>query len=138
MKVNINQLIMALESMADWNPDDFFLDKTTGEILSAKVLSNYNPERLAEIDIDQHNFISIRPLDPHESWQIMEDFLVTLEAGDEKESLEKAMLEGQPFISFKNALGNVPHIRRQWFEFHRKRMDTIAKKWLAEHSIFIG
>ena len=138
MKVNINQLIMALESLAEWNSDEFFLDKKTGEILSAKVLSNYDPDRLGEIETEADKFIAIKPMEPHESWQIMEDFLDTLERGEEKETLEKAMLEGQPFVSFKNALAKVPHIRRQWFEFHRNRMNIIAKKWLAEHSIFIG
>jgi hypothetical protein len=82
---------------------------------------------------DPDLFLPIRPMEPHESFQIMEDFVDELPEGEGCRALARALRLPRPFRSFKDTLTDFPDFRERWFKFHHGRMLQAAQEWLLEH-----
>ncbi len=86
-KVNLNDLVVALESWANRNFDEFYFDKHTGDILSADGLASRNRVKLAEVEGNPHRFLLIKPLPPQDITLMIDDFLDTLKNAECKQLL---------------------------------------------------
>lgn len=134
IKVDIEELIMALESQAEFG--EFFLDKESGEII---LISDYADDdadtKRQELDEQPDRFLYIEPIPSHTGWDIMEDFVRTVKNHDAQATLERARSGRKPFRSFKDELLRFSDIREQWFAYHTGRMTEIARDWLEENEV---
>jgi hypothetical protein len=79
-------------------------------------------------------YITIPPVDSHEAYEDMADFIVTVTNRRIRERLAEAIAGQHPFRRFKDALLNYPQERERWFAFSAERQRQRALDWLE----FIG
>jgi hypothetical protein len=134
IKVDIEELIMALESQAEFG--EFFLDKESGEII---LISNYTDDNAdvqrERLENEPDRFLYIQPIASRIGWDIMNDFMHTVSTVQVQEALARALNGRKPFRSFKEELLQFPDIREQWFAYHAARMTELARHWLEENDI---
>ncbi len=134
MRINIDDLIIALE--ASDGEGEWQLDLTDGAVVPLYGdLTDYEPELADAIVNEPERFLPIDPIGSREAFRIMEDFVETLPAGAPADRLAFALGQRRPFRRFKDELFEWPHIREQWFRFHRARMCELAQAWLADNEL---
>jgi hypothetical protein len=75
-------------------------------------------------------FITVPPVDSHEAYEDMADFITTVANGRTREHLSKAIAGKHPFRRFKDALYNYPQERERWFAFSAERQRQRVLDWL--------
>lgn len=70
------------------------------------------------------NYLTFEPLESHESFQIMEEFVENLEDKKLKGELFNALKQRKPFANFKFIIDNSRY-RQDWFDF--------KKQWMENH-----
>lgn len=136
VKVDLDKLIWALESWANRDFDEFYLDKESGDVLSADVLASKDPVRFKEVERSPDRFVLIKPLAGHDISALIDDFLDTLGDSEMKDCLlEETMLQSGTLADFKAALSESPETETKWKEFHKREMEQTAKSWLKEHNV---
>jgi len=136
IKIDAGMLADALEDNSGTH--DWYLDTQTGEIvMCADEFSRdeWNKDDAERIEGEPERFLCIEPLEPHESFGAMEDFLAELEDGEPKKTLINSLNWRHPFRAFKDTLCSYPDLREQWFEFHDLWMLEKAKEWIEEEQI---
>jgi hypothetical protein len=136
IKIDAGMLAEAMEDNSGTH--DWYLDKQTGEIvMCADEFSRdeWSKDDAERIEGEPERFLCIEPLEPHESFGVMEDFLAELDDGGPKETLFNSLRMRHPFRAFKDALCGYPDLREQWFEFHNLWMLEKAKEWLEEEQV---
>lgn len=134
LKVDLEDLLMALESSQGFGtmPIQHFLDTQTGEILMLHDDFEDADEVAEQIDSAEFGrFARIEPLESHESFRIMEDFVESLEGSRMKERLLDALSRNKPFRRFKDVVHSDLGLRDDWFAFQREALTKYARKWLA-------
>lgn len=76
-------------------------------------------------------FIAVSPIDSHETYEDMADFITTVTNQRTREHLSRAITGKHPFRRFKDALYNHPQERERWFAFSAERQRQRALDWLA-------
>lgn len=135
IKIDEGELLMLLEDHSGFQTG--YVDRETGEII---VVFEDDPEGENEqieerIEGEPGRYLYIDPIDSHEGFRIMEDFVDTLPDSGDKQTLIRALLWRKPFSNFKAALSEMPEIRNEWFEFHDRALRQYAKEWLAGEGI---
>jgi hypothetical protein len=102
-----------------------FVDAETLEVDAAS-------QQLEYMDIDEHDSISewedrikIEPLDSHDSYEIMGNFVAQLPYGRERERLSEAINGYKPFANF-NRIIHQSEFRENWFEFRQKELEKFV------------
>ena len=137
MTLDIDRLIKALESWAKRDFDEYYLERSTGEVLSADMLAKEDLSKLKLVEEDNVRFILIKALEPQDLGELMESFLNTLEKSKVKECLEEALLNAE-YTTFKNVVSEYPDIKEKWIVFHKSYMQDFAKFWLKKNGISIS
>jgi hypothetical protein len=75
------------------------------------------------------NYLTIEPLESHESFQIMEEFAENVEDKKLKSDLIYALSQRRPFANFKDIIDNSRY-RQDWFEFKRQWLENHIKELL--------
>ncbi len=75
-------------------------------------------------------YIAVPPVDSHEAYEDMADFIVTVTNRRIQERLTEAIAGQHPFRRFKDALLNYPQERERWFAFSAERQRQRALDWL--------
>lgn len=90
------------------------------------------PQQLEYVDIDKQVYISdwenrvkIDPLDSHDSYEIMENFVAQFPNNREKNRLSAAVSGYKPFASF-NRIIHQSEFREKWFEFRQKELERFV------------
>lgn len=140
IKINIQDLINALDDHSYLF--DYFLDLENGKVAilprdfyedeEFEYLDGYNREI---IENNRDRFISIDPIESHESFLIMEDFTLKLPDDIIKNKLNTALSKRKPFRNFKNELFGFPEVEKAWYKFHEDEMKRIAFEWLEAYGI---
>ncbi|WP_320042062.1 UPF0158 family protein [uncultured Desulfobacter sp.] len=108
------------------------IDKQTGEILMT--FEDYDEPEQEEIfeklEQDPDRYLRIEPIDSHEGFRIMENFVAGLPEGEDRDLLRKVLSWKKPFSNFRSALADMGDLRRQWFDFHDKELRRLATEWL--------
>jgi hypothetical protein len=108
-----------------------FIHQKTGELVSI-----VDPDQIDDDDelwkeeiekVKDKNFIEIEPMTSTESFEVMEDFVNTLDEGPTKIRLETALEGKKPFANFKFQIDNSEY-RQSWFAFK----DEKYIEWLAD------
>jgi len=116
-----------------------YLDKQTGEVIM--IINDYDfdedetDELYGRIEEDPDRYLYIEPIESHEGFHIMEDFVATLPQTQEKLILQKALSWRKPFSNFKNALNEMGDIRQQWFDYHETSMRKYIQEWLEAEDL---
>ena len=116
----------------------FYLDKQTGEIVRISEMSETQEEQQEiydRIESEPDRWVDIEPLPSRDAFGVMEDFVAGLPDGEDKRTLERALSYKKPFSNFKQALSDMPDIRKQWFVFHDNHTRETAEAWLKDQGI---
>lgn len=139
MTVDAEDLIMALEYQG--YDARYIFDRETGEVIFmpdvAIVGDDVMDEELSEAVEEGWGtrYIAVDPVPSWEGWNVMRDFIETI--NDEKiaNRLYRAIEGRSPFRRFKDELLNYPELREAWFRFHDEAFIQLAKDWLRDHQI---
>lgn len=90
------------------------------------------PQKMEYVDIDEQVFIldredriKIEPLDSHDSYEIMENFVAQLPNNREKKRLSDAVNGYKPFANF-NRIIHQSEFREKWFKFRQKELENFV------------
>lgn len=134
MNYNIERLIQALESQAKWNFDEYYFDRTTGDVLSGDLLARNEPSKLLQVESDTVRYKRIKPLEPHDIAALLDEFLAKVSDPKIEEILDSSYESGRtPLLSFINHIVELPEFDRQWREFHFQYMTAVAEEWFNNH-----
>ncbi|MFD2274077.1 UPF0158 family protein [Undibacterium arcticum] len=80
-------------------------------------------------------YLWIEPIDSHESYRIMEDFIATVDAPNASARLAHAIEGAKPFRRFRDALYDFPSLREAWFAFENAAHIRLTETWCEENGI---
>ena len=131
LTVNREDLIQALTFHFEIIEGAYYLDTSTGNILLVGEGADDVPENIG----DDPRYIWIDPIDSHESYWIMEDFIATVEDTNAATRLDAAINGAKPFRRFKDALYDFPSLQEAWFVFEDTAHMRLAETWCEENGI---
>jgi hypothetical protein len=113
-----------------------FLHKSTGELEyypdESRGHAGFDEEVwqdvIDKVEDNSDEYIGFEPMDSHESFEILEAFVATIEDERIRQRFEDAISYKKPFQNFKQLLPNYPELRQQWFDFKNKRY----VEWVGE------
>jgi len=73
-----------------------------------------------EIEEHSESYYEFEPMDSRESFEMMKDFMYTVEDENLREKLESALNLAKPFRNFKYIIDNSGEYRNKWFDFKTK------------------
>jgi hypothetical protein len=133
LKIKLDDITDALTTRFDMIEGGFFLDIETGDILLKT--EGIDEDDLPEDLEDNPRYLLIDPLDSHEEFQIMEDFVDSL--GDTKQAskLQDALNRSKPFRQFKDTLHDHTNLSDAWYAFEQKELARLAEEWCEKNGI---
>jgi hypothetical protein len=133
MKINLDDLTQALDTRFDMIEGGFYLDTETGDVLlkTDDVDEGDLPEDLE----DNPRYLLIDPLDSHESFQIMEDFVDSLGDTQDAGRLRDALNRRKPFRQFKDTLHEHTDLSDAWYAFEQKELARLAGEWCEANGV---
>ncbi len=155
LKLDLENIINAMENQSYLNEIYSYLDTQTGEVLSAgadifrmieddatdemKDLPDWQQD---EIEIakkilqdENDRYIEIPKHESFESYRHMEIFVEIINETELKEKLLIALDGKGAFRRFKNVLEHYPEQREQWFKFKHELMVNEVSRWLEAFDI---
>lgn len=132
LSLNDVDLDMLTTAMEDHSYDfRWWLDPQTGQLDMA---GDDVDHALSEDELEERGAIFVEPVESHEGYRDMEDFIDGLEDQHAREALLAAINRNRPFRHFKDKLYDFPMLQGQWYAFHEARMRRRAIEWL----VFVG
>lgn len=132
LKVNRDDFVLALTSHFELSDTNSYLDTETGEfLLTGEDVDAETPE---DID-DNPRYLWIEPIEAHESFRIMEDFVAGVSDAEAAARLADALGRPKPFRRFKDALLDYPALRQAWFAFESAAHASLAQAWCEANGI---
>lgn len=134
-RVPLESVISGIEMASDSHP--FFLDLETMEQVSVadeRMTGIDDTEKAELIDENPDRFLRLpTQWDIHE-YRIMEDFVYSLEDGDAKQALARALQGRGAFRRFKDTLIQYG-VRQRWFDFRAAACRELAIRWCRDHDL---
>jgi|SRR5690606_6227160 len=91
-------------------------------------------EDINEIEENFDKYFQFERMDSRESFQVMEDFVETVEDKRLREKLELGLSLSKPFRNFKDIIDDENEYRKLWFEFRDARNIEFVKEQLERHN----
>jgi hypothetical protein len=132
LKIKRDDFVMALTFHFELSDSNSYLDTETGEILLTG--DGVDEETPKEID-DNPRYLWIDPIEAHESFRIMEDFVASVSDANAAARLVDALDRPKPFRRFKDALQDYPALRQAWFAFESAAHASLAQAWCEANGI---
>ncbi len=85
-------------------------------------------EVIDKVESDYKNYIKFEKMDSRESFQIMENYVETIDDKNIQQRLEDAIRFRKPFQNFNQMLENFPDLREKWFKYK----DDYYRKYVVE------
>jgi hypothetical protein len=122
---------------------DCYIHKNGQEIITIPNERNYdydyddadNPFKEDQDKVEENfeDYIKIEPMNSHESFQIMEDFMESLEDSNMlKNILAGALSRDKPFSRFKGIINDSGEFRQKWFDFEKQKWIEYVEDSLRE------
>jgi len=133
LPVDLDELAFALEHYdGHLGLTEYWFDTMTGAVLFVTTDLEEDKELRDQIAQDvADRFVRIDPIDSHDEFQVMEEFVQSLPASPVRERLEWSLDGPKPFRRFKDSLGD-EETRKRWFAFRDEALRQYAIKWLAD------
>lgn len=125
---DMDGLIAAMTSSLD--SIRHYYDRQTGEII---MLSEEFGDGGLEGPVERYELVT--PLSVSERFQIMEDFVETLNNDALEDELNQVLTEKGAFVKFDEAMTRYPTRNKQWQAFRADRVASCARAWLKEHGL---
>lgn len=125
---DVDELIEALTSSLDTIQQ--FYDRETGEVVAMSDEFGFG-----ELDGPADRYVAISPLSVSDRFQIMEDFVETVENESLEDELNESLIEKGAFLKFEETIRKYPSRYEQWRAFKRAALISRARAWLREHGI---
>jgi hypothetical protein len=133
LKIKLDDITDALTTRFDMIEGGFFLDIETGDILLKT--EGIDEDDLPEDLEDNPRYLLIDPLDSHEEFQIMEDFVDSLGDAKQASKLQDALNRSKPFRQFKDTLHDHTNLSDAWYAFEQKELARLAEEWCEKNGI---
>jgi hypothetical protein len=132
LKIEMDFLCSAMEQSS--YDSITYLDMETGEQL---YFSDYGDNEINgiskdEIEEDEERYQPVPKMDSDEAWQLMEDFIDTLDNERLARLLEKSIRGRGAFRRFKDVLLDYPEEEARWFKYRDGRVKELVREWLDE------
>jgi hypothetical protein len=115
-----------------FNPDTLELEYIPKGMLDEDFFDEEDEENMFGITHKKWDkCIEIEPLDSHESFEIMADFVNQLKNGKEANKLAQALNGHKPFANFNHLIHN-SNFREDWFAFRQKKLE----KYVIRHYFY--
>lgn len=121
-------LIEALTSILD--DIHYYYDRITGEVIALS-----EEFGTGGLEGPATRYLAITPLSVSERYQIMEDFVETLENQSLQDELTEALIEMGAFQKFEEVMKKYPTRYKQWQAFRSDKVKSRARAWLRENRI---
>ncbi|MBZ0121951.1 MAG: UPF0158 family protein [Sandaracinaceae bacterium] len=110
-----------------------YLHLDTGEVIRI-VDGIADPGMHQRVSRDAH-YLRIDPVSSREQYRWMERFIATVEEGELRDKLVRAIDGKGAFRRFKDVLMAFPVDRERWFAFRSERLRSCMEQWLATNGI---
>ena len=133
LPVNLGDLELALEDHASGlELHSYWLDTETGEVIFLTEDLEEQDELREQVEENSTGrFVQIEPIDSHEGFRVMADFVATLPPTRLREKLERCLNGPKPFRRFKDALYEDKAVQERWYQFHGQATERTAIEWLG-------
>lgn len=115
-----------------------FVHKGNKTVLTTPDKSNYPDidselwdEINGEIENNFDSYVEIEKMDSHESFRLMERFIMTVDNLQLRDRLELAVRRPKPFANFKFDIDNSGPYRQKWFDFKKRQTIEWVKRQLS-------
>lgn len=132
LKIDRDDFVLALTFHVELSDSNTYLDTETGEIMFTG--DGADEETPQDID-DNPRYLWIAPIEAHESFRIMEDFVASVTDTKAAARLTDALDGPKPFRRFKDALLDYPKLREAWFAFEGAAHASLAQAWCEANGI---
>lgn len=126
----LQDLVTALEDNSLEHQSWF--DPDTGQV---EFYSDYYDSEDDSEDPEERGLLLVRPVQSHEAYRDMEDFIAQVGDPRAHDLLERAIAGRGAFRRFKDTLFEFPELRDAWFALHDTRMEYRALEWLADEGV---
>lgn len=89
---------------------------------------------LMEIEKNPENYIGFYKMDPNQSFQLMQEFVETIDNEELKKKLESGLRLSKPYRNFKDIIDEDNVYRQKWFDFKHARFVDFVKEQLEEYN----
>ena len=112
-KLDMEEITAALEDHSGMAI--YYLDREIGNVIPLAEYDHIDGDEALREQIDENpsRYIMIDPMPSRDSFRFMEEFVESLPDGEDKRILERALEWRKPFSNFKNALYDMPEIRKR-------------------------
>lgn len=91
-------------------------------------------EDIKEIEKNYDKYLQFEKMDSRESFQVMEDFVETVEDEKLRNKLDLGLSLSKPFRNFKDIIDNENEYRKKWFVFKSTGYVESVKKQLERYN----
>jgi|GEM_PF-1393177 len=137
LPVDLGELQLALEDYdGGLGLHTYWFDRQIGEVIFLTEDLEEQGELREQVEENTGDrFVQIEPIDSHDGFRIMQDFVETMRPSRLREKLELSLGGPKPFRRFKDALHENQAVQEQWHKFHDEALAGYAIEWLAELDI---
>ena len=91
-------------------------------------------EDIKEIEENYDRYLEFEKMDSRESFQVMEEFVETVEDEELRKKLELGLSLSKPFRNFKDIIDDENEYRMKWFAFKSTKYIEFVKEQLERHN----
>lgn len=91
-------------------------------------------EDIKEIEEKFDKYLEFEKMDSRESFQVMEEFVVTVEDEELRKKLELGLSLSKPFRNFKDIIDGENEYRKNWFAFKSAKYIEYVKEQLESYN----
>lgn len=122
---------VADEDLSEEDADDGEEDRPPGETIDRLPQWQRDARALAaRIRADEERYVPIPPIESHEAYGVMEEFVARVADARLRDRLSDAIAGKGAFRRFKDALLRHPPAREEWFAFEAAAKRRLAAEWL--------
>jgi hypothetical protein len=118
-----------------------YYNKLTGEIKTVIDFDSWEgaeeepwEEDLKEIEEHWDDYFQFEGVNSHQSFEVMEDFIETLDDTQLQNRLINALNKSKPFRNFKWEVDNSGEYREKWFAYKKKRLIAWVEEQIDEYN----
>jgi hypothetical protein len=127
---SLESIVQALESQLA--TVKHFYDRSSGEIV---MIDEEFGEASEDLERQSDRYILIPSITANERFQIMEDFVETLDDEELQEMLNQALIEKGAFQRFGETLQRYPTRWQQWLQFRTAKIEARATEWFRANGL---
>ncbi len=92
-------------------------------------------ETIEKVENNYHEYVRFEGLESHESFRIMENFVMEVSDKKIRQRLIDAISYKKPFQNFKFILNQYPELRQQWFEYKKAYYIEYVIEQLTDYNV---